>query len=456
LGYGPPLFLRAGLFLIFDKLFLSFDKLMLSDMRIPPWLDADRPWRDRLVLAAITIALLSIFWVSLPPRFQANQNFDYTCCYEPLARDWIDGKGFVNPNGSFAIHYPPGFSVLLAGVFLLGRLIGEGLAMNVFIVLCDVTSVFAVYACGRVLGGAWLGRIAGLCLITYPFFLWMSKQPNSEGPFLPLILWAFYGYLRLVSDEGDSAKTDSPWKWAAFIGALWGLAALVRPIGILGACVAGGSLILFSQRQVLQKRILLAGAMVVINLAVVLPWEVIVWRETGRWILLGDNPGSYLDGLTFGLPLPSNRPPAVSPEVRELMERALAQQNRVMSVGGLLGFMMEEARTHPGSFLKLIYLKATRAWYGTHEGYFERINGLISIAYILAASFGLWRMRRDSKTAEASGILALVGYFWLMATLVLPILRYMVPATAVLILAVAVMVKGLFDAPRSSGLLKSG
>jgi len=53
----------------------------------------DRPMRDHVVLAVLTIALLFAFWRSVPTQFQGNQNFDYICCYETAARDWIDGKG---------------------------------------------------------------------------------------------------------------------------------------------------------------------------------------------------------------------------------------------------------------------------------------------------------------------------------------------------------------------------
>jgi 4-amino-4-deoxy-L-arabinose transferase-like glycosyltransferase len=422
-------------------------------------LETDRPGRDRLILAVFAVVLLGVFWLSLPARFQANQNYDYTCCYETSARNWIGGNGFIYSNGHFAAAYPPGYPVLLAGVFIVGKVIGDGVAMALFIALCEVASVLAMYTIGRFLFGAWAGRIAALLLITYPFFLWMLKQPNSEGPFLPFVLWGFYGYVRLVAPGPTNNK---PWKWAVLSGVCWALAALVRPIGVLGGFVTAASLILFGRRQPIMQRTLLAALLVAVNFATILPWEVIAKDHLGRWILVGDNSGTgYIDGVTFGLHGVALHPAPVPSDVEELMARAESRKDQIRSTGGFVNFLKEEAQTHPTAFIKLMYLKTTRVWYGTLEGYFEGINKLIELVYIITACAGLWWMgRRLRMSAVAWGIAAVVCYFWFMAVLVNPILRYMVPATALMMLAVAVtvivIVKKLTGLDlTASGLLKS-
>lgn len=434
-------------------------------MNIREWLAAsvreeERPGRDRLILAVLAVALLAVFWISLPARFQANQNYDYTCCYETSARNWIGGNGFIYPNGNFAAMYPPGYPVLLAGVFIVGKLVGESLAMSLFIVLCEVASVLAMYTIGRFLFGAWAGRIAAILLITYPFFLWMLKQPNSEGPFLSFVLWGFYGYVRLVAAGRN--YDNKPWKWAVLSGVCWALAALVRPIGVLGGFVTAASFILFSRRQPIRQRILLAALLVVVNMATILPWEVIAKDHLGHWIMVGDNSGnSYIDGVTFGLHGFALHPAPVPADVEELMARAVAHKEQIRSTGGFLRFLKNEAQTHPAAFVKLMYFKTTRVWYGTLEGYFEGVNKLIEIVYIIPACVGLWWMgRRLKMSAVAWGIAAVVLYFWFMAVLANPILRYMVPSTALMMPAIAVtvivVVKKLAGLDlTASGLLKS-
>ncbi len=403
------------------------------------WLSEDRPWRDRITLTLLTVLVLVVFWSALPSRFQANQNYDYFCCYQVAAHNWIEGKGFTFANGAFAARYPPGFSVSLAGMFLVGRWIGEDLAVRILIVLCGVASVLALYSCGRSIGDAWTGRIAGVCLITYPFFLWLFKQPNSELLFLPFVLWGFYGYLRLTAEPTD----HSPWKWAALAGLCWGLSTLVRPISLLLPFAIGGCLILFCRNRKLGHRVFLAVVLVATFIVTIFPWELVARRELGRWILIANDNNSFLDGMTFALPggIQAN-PPPVDPEIFAMMQRAAASPERLRSIGGFLNFMKDESQANPGAVVKLIYLKATRTWYATHEGYFETANLVIQLIYLFFCGVGLWWMRR-SRHAEALGILTVLACFWFMTILVLPLLRYMVPPTAVMLLAMAFAVQKL-------------
>ena len=131
-----------------------------------------KTWRDVAVLSVLTVLVLVVFWTLLPGRWQENQNFDFTCCYEPVARNFLDGRGFMQDNGRFGSGYPAGYPLLLAGVFAVGRWIGgEDLAMRLFIGLCTLATVLALYALGRAVGGVWLGRVSGAAVLAYPFFL---------------------------------------------------------------------------------------------------------------------------------------------------------------------------------------------------------------------------------------------------------------------------------------------
>lgn len=402
-------------------------------------LNEDRPWRDRGVLAVLTLAILLVFWHSLPKQFAANQNFDYFCCYAPAARNWLDGKGFVYSNGNFAANYPPGVPVLLAGQFVVGSFIGERAAFMLITLLCDLASIFGVYALGRFLGGFWLGRLAALALMTYPLFLWMSKQPGSEIPFIPFVVWGFYAYVRLTMEPA----TRRNWIWAALCGVCWALAALVRPIAILTPFIMAACHVLFARAQKFPNRVLAAVLLLICSFMTVMPWEVISHNALGRWIPLSDNASNgYADGLKPAL---FQKIAPVDDDVLALMERAASPITQLKTTGSYLRFLHSEARNHTGAFLKLMYIKLTRAWYATYEGYYAQANIVISCFYLSLALYGMARMWRTSAAPVAWGLLAIILYLWFMSVLVLPILRYMIPGFALMMPAVAVTVKAVLD-----------
>src|SRR5262249_29942368 len=76
--------------------------------------------------AAVLVALLSmsttaVLWWGLGSA--SNENSDYTSFYEPVAQGILDGQGLLF-NGKLALRYPPGYPVILAGLFRLSTLTG--------------------------------------------------------------------------------------------------------------------------------------------------------------------------------------------------------------------------------------------------------------------------------------------------------------------------------------------
>ena len=414
-------------------------------------LNVDRLWRDVVVLSLLTMLVLAAFWTLLPNRWQENQNFDFTCCYEPVARNFLAGRGFLQDNGRFGSGYPPGFSLLLAGVFSAGEWIGEAEAMRLYIGIFVLATVLALYALGRAVGGFWLGRVAGVIVLGYPFFLWLAKQPNSETPFIPFLVLMFYSYVRLVHAD---ALSNSMWRWAAACGFFAALASLVRPIAIFsGLSLALCALFMLRERVSWMKRCALVAVVAGVNLVTVLPWELKVRTEIGRWVLLSTNGGvGFLEGVTFGLGSKDLKPVAVSADVLELMRRGELNKDRVQSVGGLFGFLAGEAKDHPAGFAKFMWIKITRVWYATHEGYQEMRTMLVQGLFTLMALFGIWSLRKRDP-ATATGLVVFTLYFWAMASLVLPLLRYMVPVTVVLMVPIGVT---LLVAVRRLGWIEAG
>jgi len=395
-----------------------------------------KPFLDVLALSLLTVLVLTVFWAMLLSQWQANQNYDYVCCYEPVARNWMDGKGWVFDNGNFGGSYPPGYSLSIVAVKLLAGVIGnEVLAMKVLIAFCTVATVVILYFLGCAVGGLWLGRAAAVSALGYPFFLWLAKQPNSETPFIPLLAMSVYGYVRMIQSD---ARSNSLWRWAAVCGVSSGLASLVRPISVFsGVVLALCAWYVLRHSIGLVRRTAMVAIVVLANVAVVLPWELKLHSEKGGWPLLADNDGvSFLQGMTFGLDKPDLKATPVSADVHQLMERADAREGEIRKVGGLLRFLVSEAVSNPIAFSKLMWLKITRVWFATHstEG-MQTSTILIEGLFMTLAVFGLWILRRRAPGAVL-GLVVFTLYFWAMAALVVPLLRYMVPVTVVLTVGV--------------------
>ena len=113
--------------------------------------------REFLLVVALFVATMivsAMVWSLLPAEYRENQSTDYLNAYEPVARAIVAGQG-ITLDGEIATRYPPGFSILLAGVFRLAdtvgatdetmllafRLICVGLA--VVLVICALASVVA-------------------------------------------------------------------------------------------------------------------------------------------------------------------------------------------------------------------------------------------------------------------------------------------------------------------------
>ena len=133
------------------------------------------------------------------------------------------------------------------------------------------------------------------------------------------------------------------------------------------------------------------------------------------------------------------KPVPVSPDILELMRRADARKDQVRTASGLVAFLAGEAVGHPVTFAKFMWMKVTRVWYATHEGYQETRTMALQGVFTLVALVGIWILRKQDA-ATAAGLVVFTLYFWGMAALVLPLLRYMVPVTVVLMVPIGVAV----------------
>lgn len=405
---------------------------MKSESPLPPAppAAAKRARFAGLLDVLLTSLVCQIVFLTLLPRdYRDTQSSDSVHFYIPVAENIVASKGITLDGAQLATRYPPGYPLTLAGVYAVADACAcnRTVAVVVFNVLATELGCLFLFLLMECAFGARVATISGLLWASYPFAIWLVKQPNSEVVFIPLLylgLWLLVrGILRARAAFAPAA------------GLVLGLAALVRPIGLfLGVILSAVVLFWPAVPRTLRLRfavLLLAG----FTLAI-LPWEVHVARATGQVIPLstGARP-SLLDGLTFalGTGYSGDRAP-VSGDVRVLMERIRSGSAAWPGVGGLLHGVAHEALHAPAAAARLLLLKAGRSWYATDEMWYERLILGVQALYLVPALAGVWLGLR--RGAPGRGVVALllmvVCYFWAMTLTMLSIVRYMVPVMGLL------------------------
>jgi 4-amino-4-deoxy-L-arabinose transferase-like glycosyltransferase len=395
---------------------------------------------DLKIVAALSALVQLGFWAVLPSQLSVNESTDYLVFYEPVAHSILEGRGFLTEDMRPAVRYPPGYPLVLAATYRTGGMfrVSQEVALRCLALLASVSSSLLVYAGARRVTDRPTACTAALFWMTYPFYLWLTKQPSVELPFIPLFLG---GVLLFLATLGEDSPRRSSY---LTIGLLIGLAALVRPIAIAlaGPLIA----ILWVTRTAWprRQRLVLSLCMLLGNLAAVLPWEVWAWRQTGAVIplstggLLG-----VLDGLTI---TEEAEPfPCPSPGVRSLMDDVDRRRPELTSLGRVAGHLAHELWERPAAVLSLLSLKAVRVWYATETQRREKLIAAVQLPYLVLIASGLvvaWR--RGGRPRQAAQLtLLLVMYFWAMSFVVLSILRYIVPVFACLMIFAGIAVASL-------------
>jgi hypothetical protein len=158
-----------------------------------------------------------------------------------FARNLARGDGFsFNPNQPTAGSTAPLWTLLLAGVYLLGgRFPVAGQALSG---VCFLATLLATYALGRQLTGSrWLAWLAGMVVAANGRMVWAGLSALETCLFTALSLAAIGLHLRgrAPVDEGKPVGEGKPRPYSQIItAALFGLAALARPEGYLLFAIA--------------------------------------------------------------------------------------------------------------------------------------------------------------------------------------------------------------------------
>lgn len=395
-----------------------------------------------VALGAVLVALA--FRAVLPPGLAANQSSDFHHFYEPAARSLLAGEG-LTVGGAPLERFPPLFPLLLAAVFALAAAtpLSEAAALATFELACFGAAAALVGALAARLWGRRGALLAVAAWITFPLLLWLTKQPNSELPFLVLLygaVWLFWATVRAASPRSAVVS-------ALACGLVAGLAGLTRSIGLpLGMVLAIGLWAIgrrVAAPAAASRRAVLALCLVLGSAAAIVPWTLWLEAETGRaW---GTGAANALeDGLTFAVRSKGYREAMVAPAgaVRAMKELdatlgaggepAAGESTRgePATVGGILAVAATQTGRDPLGMAQLVGFKAVRAFYGTDTGRFEGLVLALDLCWLLVLG---WAARRSARRGGAAAawmrlVVLVGGWFWLATLFALPLVRYLVPA----------------------------
>ena len=125
--------------------------------------------------------------------------------------------------------------------------------------------------------------------------------------------------------------------------------------------------------------------------------------------------------------------------MNDLLERD--QRRELQSTSAVILVIIDKFRTAPVSMWRLLAWKAGRAWYGTDAiRPIERQALFVQLCYLALVLPGVYLWWREPG-APRGWILAsalVVGYFWVMSTVVLSSVRWVTRVLGLLFLGVAV------------------
>lgn len=367
--------------------------------------------------------------------FSDKTNLDYVGFYLPVAKNILSGKGIVL-NGAPALDYPPGYPLIIAGMLKAASLAGmsELLANQLLAVICFSGCSLLIFTFARIFWKLKSATVVACVWSFLPITLYINKQTSSEHPFMVVL----YGCL-LLFFLGLRIRRHR-WLLFAAIGALCGIAMLIRPIAIgLGAVLI---LLLVAYRLLgFRTRIVLCLCIFAGNILTILPWEAWAFHKTGQVIMLCKGRGSFsmFDGLTFAIPdLPfrsKNEGVAVPNDVRRFMEELLKKYPLPPTSKEIYAFVADYSLRKPVTMGKLFLIKAGRSWYGTTTNRNERSGLVLQVLLITTLVIALLRLSRHYQGMQYLQLCCIVFmcYFWALSIMVLSTLRYMMPVESFLL-----------------------
>ncbi len=307
----------------------------------------------------IAVFVTLIFQTVLPAQFQDVGSTDFVTRDLPIAQAIFNGQAFIHRDQVFAV----GFPLIVAGVIHLSQVLSVPFetAMRALAVFEMGLTTVLIFFLIRFVGSARRAWLAALLWLTYPFVLWLTTQNASELSFMVFFLSGLACFY-----FATVFRPMALWSWL-MAGILIGISILIRPFAVGVPIVMLVGLWILGKNDDKIKPAKSSILFLLGSLMVLAPWEITVFQNTGRWVMINDQgPASVRDGLTFAVELKGYRSGLIVPDnVMGFMRDAYANGAQLDTLEHISSFVWTYVRKDPQAILELFVIKAARAWYGT-------------------------------------------------------------------------------------------
>jgi 4-amino-4-deoxy-L-arabinose transferase-like glycosyltransferase len=307
-----------------------------------------------IVLVALGVRLAWIAYADFAPTLS-----DDAGRYELLGRSLATGGGYINPNGTTTMFWPPGYPFVIAGTYLAwpAGLLGEHelLAVLALNAVMSAASVLLVYAIARRGFDATAATIAAVLLALFPSMVFFAGVTLTETAFTFLALLWFW----LIIE----AEARDDWRWLIVAGIVVGFAALVRgQASLLPLAAVPFWFIATRSWRATSIRVVATGVLALVVLA---PWTARNVVESNSLVLISSN-----DGVNFYIghsPGAHGRGRKVDELVFRYPELSQAEAEARISRDGFREGL-EYAREHPVREVELAARKLFFLYWRDDEG----------------------------------------------------------------------------------------
>ena len=402
--------------------------------------------RHIVIIFLSAISFCSIVLLLAPSSFLEKPCGD---C-DSVAANFLAGKGWIDDSGNFADARPPGHSLIIIGLKKTSEFTGltEISIYWLFNVLMLASSSVLLFLIARLVWEAGPIWVVPVVWTTCPFSLWFLNQPYSEIPFFVFFFSSVLLFLLSYQLVGRRKY------FVAFVlGITLAAAMMVRSIAIGLPVIYFLVWIVTTPGECWRSHATYLAFLTIGVFLVVAPWSYIAYGQTGNLHFLTPPTlaiNSVGNGISFVTDIDGDRKELnLSPGVEKLASDILNGFNQIgknerqkTNLAAYYRIIFEKASTSPGAAVEFLMIKIARAWYGTYTHSFEKITRSLQVCYLGVIIYSMWRIIGYRLLPRRILLLfmAIVFYFWAIAVMFEPLVRYMVPPLGILFVCLPALV----------------